>query len=96
MNENKLDKLLSVLIEGIDAKELWHLVFNKMTNPAKRQMIGELLNIYLGSGYSTQSSIFKKEQDDDNSDLLYNENGIKIYRGKTMTYDEYGNLHEGE
>ena len=53
MNNNKLDKVIEVLIEDIDTKELWHIVFNKMTNPAKRQMIGELLNTILGSGYNT-------------------------------------------
>lgn len=63
---NKLDKMIDVLIEDIDTKELWHLVFNKMTNPAKRQMIGELLNTILGNGYNTQSSIFNtnKENND--------------------------------
>ena len=60
---NKLDKVIDVLIEDIDTKELWHLVFNKMTNPAKRQMIGELLNIILGSGYNTQSSIFNTNKE---------------------------------
>ena len=64
---NKLDKVIDVLIEDIDTKELWHLVFNKMTNPAKRQMIGELLNTILGSGYSTQSSIFNTNKE--NSDI---------------------------
>ena len=63
MENNKLDKVLSILIEDLNAKELWHLVFNKMTNSAKRQMLGEILNIYLGSGYTTQSSIFKKESE---------------------------------
>ena len=62
MNNNKLDKVIEVLIEDIDTKELWHIVFNKMTNPAKRQMIGELLNTILGSGYNTQSSIFKNSE----------------------------------
>ena len=56
---NKLDRVLEIMIEDIDTKKLWHLVFNKMTNPAKRQLMGELLNMYLGSGYNTQSSIFK-------------------------------------
>ena len=65
MNNNKLDKVLDVLIEGMDAQELWHLVFNKMTNAAKRQMLGEILNITLGSGYTTQSSIFKQGKEID-------------------------------
>ena len=65
MNNNKLDKVLDVLIEGMDARELWHLVFNKMTNAAKRQMLGEILNITLGSGYTTQSSIFKQGKEID-------------------------------
>lgn len=62
MNNNKLDKMLEVLMEGLDTKELWHLVFNKMTNPAKRQMLSELLNTILGSGYNTQSSIFGEDK----------------------------------
>lgn len=56
MNNNKLDKMIDVLIEDIDVKELWHLVFNKMTNAAKRQMISELLNTILGSGYTTKGN----------------------------------------
>ena len=63
MSNNKLDKVLDVLVEGMDARELWHLVFNKMTNAAKRQMLGEILNITLGSGYTTQSSIFKQGEE---------------------------------
>lgn len=42
MNNNKLDRIIDVLIEDLDPKELWHIVFNKMTNAAKRQMIGEM------------------------------------------------------
>lgn len=55
---NKIDKLIELLIEDVDTKELWHLVFNKMTNPAKRQMLNELLNNILGSGYMANSQIF--------------------------------------
>lgn len=62
MNNNKLDKIIDVLIEDIDAKELWHLVFNKMTNPAKRQMLSELLNTILGTGYTTKGNIFEKDK----------------------------------
>ncbi len=58
MNNNKLDKMIDILIEDIDAKELWHLVFNKMTNPAKRQMLSELLNTILGTGYTTKGNLF--------------------------------------
>lgn len=61
MSNNKLDKMIDVLIEGIDAKELWHLVFNKMTNAAKRQMLSELLNTILGSGYTTKGDIFGED-----------------------------------
>lgn len=69
MNGNKLDRIIEVLIEDIDAKELWHVVFNKMTKPAKRQMIGELLNTILGSGYMTKDFIFDYSNNGkDNSD----------------------------
>lgn len=61
MNDNKLDRIIDVLIEDLDPKELWHIVFNKMTNAAKRQMIGEILNTMLGSGYTTEGNIFRKE-----------------------------------
>jgi hypothetical protein len=61
MNNNKLDKMIDVLIEDIDAKELWHLVFNKMTNAAKRQMLSELLNTILGNGYTTKGYIFGED-----------------------------------
>lgn len=61
MSDNKLDKMIDVLIEDIDAKELWHLVFNKMTNAAKRQMLSELLNTILGSGYTTKRNIFGED-----------------------------------
>lgn len=60
MYNSKLDKIIDILLEGKDAKEVWHLVFNKMNNPAKRQLIGELLNDMLGGGYSTKSSMFDK------------------------------------
>ena len=62
---NKLDKVIEVLIEGIDTKELWHVVFNKMTKPAKRQMISELLNTILGSGYMTKGQIFGEDESED-------------------------------
>ena len=62
MNNNKLDKMIDVLIEDIDAKELWHLVFNKMTNAAKRQMLSELLNTILGNGYTTKGNIFGESE----------------------------------
>ena len=56
---NKIDRIIEVLIEDIDVKELWHVVFNKMTNPAKRQMISELLNTILGSTYNAKGQIFE-------------------------------------
>lgn len=59
MNNNKLDKVLDILIEDMNAKELWHIVFNKMTNAAKRQMLSEILNSILGSGYTTSGRIFE-------------------------------------
>ena len=63
---NKIDKLIELLIEDIDAKELWHTVFNKMTKPAKRQMLNELLNNILGSGYMTKGCIFGSDDTEEN------------------------------
>ena len=45
---NKLDKMIDAMLEGVDTKQLWHLVFNKMTNQAKRQMLAEMMNQTLG------------------------------------------------
>jgi len=59
---NKIDRVIEVLIEGIDTKELWHIVFNKMTKPAKRQMISELLNTILGTSYMAKGQIFESEK----------------------------------
>ena len=67
-NNNKLNKVIEALIEDIDTKKLWHICFNKMTNQAKRQMIGEMLNLILGSAYPTNGPIFSKPKDEINSD----------------------------
>ena len=58
MHNNQLDKFIETLIEEMSTKQLWKLVFNKMTNAAKRQMLGEMLNTLMGSGYSTNGNIF--------------------------------------
>ena len=58
MQNNQLDKFIEILIEEMSTKQLWKLVFNKMTNAAKRQMLGEMLNTLMGSGYSTNGNIF--------------------------------------
>ena len=58
MHNNQLDKFIEILIEEMSTKQLWKLVFNKMTNAAKRQMIGEMLNTLMGSGYSTNGNMF--------------------------------------
>lgn len=58
MHNNQLDKFIETLIEEMSTKQLWKLVFNKMTNAAKRQMIGEMLNTLMGSGYSTNGNMF--------------------------------------
>ena len=58
MHNNQLDKFIETLIEEMSTKQLWKLVFNKMTNAAKRQMLGEMLNILMGSGYSTNGNMF--------------------------------------
>ena len=58
MHNNQLDKFIEILIEEMSTKQLWKLVFNKMTNAAKRQMLGEMLNTLMGSGYSTNGNMF--------------------------------------
>ena len=58
MHNNQLDKFIEILIEEMSTKQLWKLVFNKMTNTAKRQMLGEMLNTLMGSGYSTNGNMF--------------------------------------
>ena len=58
MHNNQLDKFIEILIEEMSTKQLWKLVFNKMTNAAKRQMLGEMLNTLMGSGYSTNGHMF--------------------------------------
>ena len=58
MHSNQLDKFIEILIEEMSTKQLWKLVFNKMTNAAKRQMLGEMLNTLMGSGYSTNGNMF--------------------------------------
>lgn len=61
---NKYDQVLDVLLQGLDAKQIWHHIFNKMTNKAKRQLIGELLNCSLGSYCNINDSIFEIETPD--------------------------------
>lgn len=58
MHNNQLDKFIEILIEEMSTKQLWKVVFNKMTNAAKRQMLGEMLNTLMGSGYSTNGNMF--------------------------------------
>lgn len=60
---NKLDKIIDILAEDMDAKTILKIAINKMTNPARRQMIGELLNIVYGSTYNNGNRLFmdKKE-----------------------------------
>lgn len=58
---NKLDKLIEVLLEGVDTKQLWHLVFNKMTNKAKRQMLSEMLNQILGGVNPIEGYMFEEK-----------------------------------
>ena len=56
---NKLDQIIDILLSDLDPKEVWHLIFNKMTNPAKRQLIGELLNTCIGTTYSATGKMFE-------------------------------------
>lgn len=58
---NKIDKLIEVLLEGVDTKQLWHLVFNKMTNKAKRQMLSEMLNQILGGVNPIEGYMFEEK-----------------------------------
>lgn len=58
MHNNQLDKFIETLIEEMSTKQLWKLVFNKMTNAAKRQMLGEMLNTLMGSGYPLNGLMF--------------------------------------
>lgn len=60
MNNNKLDKVIDILIEGYDGKEVWHWAHNKITNNAKRQMISEILNTMFCNGeYKMDNDTFK-------------------------------------
>lgn len=45
----RIDNVLDVILSTIDSKNLWHHIYNKMTTNAKRQLLGELLNTYIGS-----------------------------------------------
>lgn len=58
---NKVDKIIDLIAEDMDAKQLWKVVFNKMTNQAKRQMLNEILNQYLGGYTPIEGSLFKHE-----------------------------------
>ena len=58
----KLDKIIDVLVEDMDVKQILKLTMNKMTNPAKRQMISEMLNQIFGNGYLTKGNIFQEEE----------------------------------
>lgn len=61
-----IDKLLETMLEDMDTKQLWHLVFNKMTKRAKRQLLSEIINGYLGGLAPVEGFIFDKsllEQD---------------------------------
>ena len=53
----KIDNVLEVILSAIDSKNLWHHIYNKMTSNAKRQLLGELLNTYIGS-IDASNSIF--------------------------------------
>ena len=53
----KIDNVLDAILSEIDSKNLWHHIYNKMTSNAKRQLLGELLNTYIGS-IDASNSIF--------------------------------------
>lgn len=61
---NKIDKLLELLLEDMDGKQVFKLIFNKMTKQAKRQLLQEILNTYLGGISPVEGYIFRETQDD--------------------------------
>lgn len=69
MHNNQLDKFIETLIEEMSTKQLWKLVFNKMTNAAKRQMLGEMLNTLMGSGYPLNGNMFDYNPKESNENM---------------------------
>ena len=89
MHNNQLDKFIETLIEEMSTKQLWKLVFNKMTNAAKRQMLGEMLNTLMGSGYSTNGNMF-----DYNSKKLNETNEEYVDFTQKVIYKPWKNVDE--
>lgn len=59
---NKIDKLLELLLEDMDGKQVFKLIFNKMTKQAKRQLLQEILNTYLGSISPIEGYMFQEDK----------------------------------
>ena len=89
MHNNQLDKFIEILIEEMSTKQLWKLVFNKMTNAAKRQMLGEMLNTLMGSGYSTNGNMF-----DYNPNKLNETNEEYVDFTQKVIYKPWNNIDE--
>ena len=89
MHNNQLDKFIEILIEEMSTKQLWKLVFNKMTNAAKRQMLGEMLNTLMGSGYSTNGNMF-----DYNPKKLNETNEEDVDLSQKVIYKPWDNIDE--
>lgn len=64
-NDKIMENLHKQIIDGVedmDVKQILKLTMNKMTNPAKRQMISEMLNQIFGNEYLTKGNIFQEEE----------------------------------
>ena len=59
---NKIDKLLELLLEDMDGKQVFKLIFNKMTKQAKRQLLQEILNTYLGGICPIEGYMFQEDK----------------------------------
>lgn len=59
---NKIDKLLELLLEDMDGKQVFKLIFNKMTKQAKRQLLQEILNTYLGDISPIEGYMFQEDK----------------------------------
>ena len=59
---NKIDKLLELLLEDMDGKQVFKLIFNKMTKQAKRQLLQEILNTYLGGISPREGYMFQEDK----------------------------------
>ena len=59
---NKIDRLLEIMLENMDGKQIFKLIFNKMTKQAKRQLLQEILNTYLGGISPIEGYMFQEDK----------------------------------